>query len=153
MHLLWNNYFRGEVKMTQILGQFCINVKDIEKSLEFWEGVCELPLHHRTEIPGVLEAVLQAHEGGSRIQLAQHLDNTDPIDMGTAMWKLYVNTSDCKRLYKRAIEAGCESVMEPEELERWPVTVAFVKDFDGYLIEFVEHHEGTRAGVPDPKKS
>ena len=39
-----------------------------------------------------------------------------------------------------AIDAGCESVMKPEKLERWPVTVAFVKDLDGYLIEFVEHH-------------
>ena len=110
-----------------------------------------LELQHRTEIPGVLEAVLQSPHGGSRIQLAQHLDNTEPIDMGTAMWKIYVNTSDCKRLYQRAIDAGCESEMEPQDLDRWPVTVAFVKDFDGYLIEFVEHHEGTRPGVPDPK--
>jgi hypothetical protein len=39
------------------------------------------------------------------------------------------------------------------KLERWPVTIGFVKDFDGYLIEFVEHHEGTREGVPDPKKN
>ncbi len=52
--------------MTQILGQYCINVRDIDKALEFWEGVCELPLQHRTEIPGVLEAVLQAEQGGSR---------------------------------------------------------------------------------------
>ena len=139
--------------MTQILGQYCINVRDIDKALEFWEGVCELPLQHRTEIPGVLEAVLQAEQGGSRIQLAEHLDNEDPIDMGTAMWKIYVNTSDCQRVYDRAIAAGCESVTEPVKLDRWPVTVAFVKDFDDYLIEFVEHHEGTRPGVPDPKKN
>ena len=26
------------------------------------------------------------------------------------------------------------------------------KDRDGYLIEFVEYHEGTPEGVPDPKK-
>ena len=30
--------------------------------------------------------------------------------------------------------------------------MAYVKDRDGYLIEFVEYHEGTPAGVPDPKK-
>ena len=48
---------------------------------------------------------------------------------------------NCQRVYDRAIDAGCESVMKPEKLERWPVTVAFVKDFDGYLIEFVEHHQ------------
>ena len=138
--------------MTQILGQICINVRDIERAIEFWEGVCELTLQHRTEIPGVLEAVLQSDHGGSRLQLAQHLERDEPIDMGTAMWKIYVNTSDCTSVYERAIAAGCESVMEPQELDRWPVTVAFVKDFDGYLVEFVEHREGTRDGVPDPKK-
>jgi lactoylglutathione lyase len=137
--------------VTQILGQFCINVRDIDHALEFWEGVCELELQHRTEIPGVLEAVLQSPHGGSRMQLAQHLERDEPIDMGTAMWKLYVNTSDCQAVYDRAIAAGCESVTEPTTLDRWPVIVAFVKDFDGYLVEFVEHKEGTREGVPDPK--
>lgn len=138
--------------MTQILGQFCINVRDIERSIEFWEGVCELELQHRTEIPTALEAVLQSPHGGSRLQLAQQLDNDAPIDMGTAMWKIYINTADCQRVYDRAIAAGCESVTEPTSLDRWPVIVAFVKDFDGYLIEFVEHKDGTRDGVPDPKK-
>ena len=126
--------------MTQILGQFCINVEDIDRAIEFWEGVCEL------------EAVLQSPHGGSRLQLAQQKDQDGPIDMGTAMWKIYINTSDCQAVYDRAIAAGCESVTEPQKLDRWPVTVAFVKDFDGYLVEFVEHAEGTRPGVPDPKK-
>ena len=47
------------------------------------------------------------------MQLAQQLDNDAPIDMGTAMWKLYVNTDDVQALYDTAIAAGCESVMEP----------------------------------------
>lgn len=142
--------------MTQILGQFCINVRDIERAIEFWEGVCELELQHRTEIPAAYEAVLQSPHGGSRLQLAQQKEPEAgpdaPIDMGTAMWKIYINTSDCQAVYDRAIAAGCESVTPPQKLDRWPVTVAFVKDFDGYLIEFVEHAEGTREGVPDPKK-
>ncbi|MFT5203978.1 MAG: lactoylglutathione lyase, partial [Candidatus Aldehydirespiratoraceae bacterium] len=129
--------------MTQILGQFCINVRDIDRALEFWEGVCELELQHRTEIPAAFEAVLQSPHGGSRMQLAQQKDNDEPIDMGTAMWKLYVNTSDCQAVYDRAIAAGCESVTEPTKLDRWPVTIAFVKDYDGYLVEFVEHDNGT----------
>jgi lactoylglutathione lyase len=141
--------------MTQSLGQFCINVRDIERALEFWVGVCGLELQHRTEIPAAYEAVVQSPHGGSRMQLAQQKDVADPdapIDMGTAMWKLYVNSSDCEAVYERAVAAGCESVTPPQKLDRWPVTVAFVKDFDGYLVEFVEHHEGTREGVPDPKK-
>ena len=138
--------------MTQILGQFCINVADIDRAIEFWEGVCELELQHRTEIPVAYEAVLQSPHGGSRLQLAQQKDQDGPVDMGTAMWKIYINTSDCQAVYDRAVAAGCESVTPPQKLDRWPVTVAFVKDFDGYLVEFVEHHEGTRPGVPDPKK-
>ena len=138
--------------MENSLGQYCINVSDIERSVEFWEKIVGIPVQSRTEIPGVKEVVLQAEAGGSRIQLAQHLDHEGPIDMGSAMWKIYINTSDCERVYARAIAAGCESVQAPTKLDRWPVTIAFVKDFDGYLIEFVEHHEGTREGVPDPKR-
>jgi lactoylglutathione lyase len=142
--------------MTQILGQFCINVRDLDRALGFWEGVCGLEVQHRTEIPTAWEAVLQSPHGGSRLQLAQQKEPEAgpdaPIDMGTAMWKIYVNTSDCRAVYDRAISAGCASVTPPRTLDRWPVTVAFVEDFDGYLVEFVEHHEGTRPGVPDPKR-
>ena len=139
--------------MPQVIGNFCINVSDLERAIEFWEGICGIPVQSRTEIPGVLEAVLQAPEGGSRMQLAQWLDREGPVDMGTAMWKLYVLTSDCQAIYDKALAAGCESVSAPERLERWPVTVAFIKDFDGYLIELMESHEGTPVGVPDPKDS
>jgi lactoylglutathione lyase len=139
--------------VTQILGQICINVTDLERSVAFWEDVIGLPVQSRTEIPGVLEAVVQAPEGGSRLQLAQWLERTGPIDMGTAIWKLYINTDDCRALYDKTLAAGCESVMEPTLLDRWPVTMAYVKDLDGYLLELIEYHEGTPKGVPDPKQS
>jgi lactoylglutathione lyase len=138
--------------MVSILSQYCINVSDIERAIEFWDGVIGIPLQSRTEIPNAKEAVLQSPHGGSRMQLAQHLDQDGPIDMGSAMWKLYVNTDDCRALYEKAIAAGCESVMEPTHTDRWPVTIAFVKNFDGYLIEFVEFDDAPPPGVPDPKK-
>ena len=137
--------------MVSILSQYCINVSDLERSIEFWEGVIGIPVQSRTDIPNVKEAVLQSPAGGSRMQLAQHLDQEGPIDMGTAMWKLYVNTDDCVALYDKAIAAGCESVALPSRLERWPVTMAYVKDFDGYLVEFVEYHEGTPPGRAGPQ--
>ena len=133
--------------MAQILGSFCINVTDIERSIAFWDGVIGIPLQSRTEIPGVHEAVLQAPEGGSRLQLAQWVEREGPIDMGTAMWKLYVDTEDCQGLYDKAIAWGCETVSPPQELDRWPVTVAFIKDPDGYLIELLQNHEGVRPSM------
>jgi lactoylglutathione lyase len=137
--------------MVSILSQYCINVSDLDRAIEFWEGVIGIPVQSRTEIPGVKEAVLQSPAGGSRMQLAQHLDHEGRIDMGSALWKLYVNTDDCAALYDRAIAAGCESVSAPSRLDRWPVTMAYIKDHDGYLVEFVEYHEGTPDGVPDPR--
>ena len=137
--------------MATTVGQYCIYVSDMARALEFWEGVIGLPVASRTEIPNVQEVVLQAEAGGSRIQLAQKLDDPSPIDMGNAMWKLYVDTDDCRALYEKAIAAGCESVTPPTELDRWPVTVAFIKDFDGYLIELLENHEGTRPSLRPPR--
>jgi hypothetical protein len=29
--------------------------------------------------------------------------------------------------------------------------MAYIKDYDGYLVELVEYHEGTPYGVPDPR--
>ena len=133
--------------MENSLGQYCINVSDLERSVKFWEEVVGIPVQSRTEIPTAKEVVLQARGGGSRIQLAQQLDQNGPIDMGTAMWKLYVDTDDCQAVYDKAIAAGCESVSPPQQLDRWPVTVAFIKDPDGYLIEFVQNHEGRRPSL------
>ena len=141
---------KGEA-VVSILGQYCINVRDLERAIEFWNGVCGLPVISRTDIDVAKEAILQSPHGGSRMQLAQQLDNDAPIDMGTAMWKLYVNTDDVQALYDAAIAAGCESVMEPTHLDRWPVTMAYVKDFDGYLVEFVEYDDAPPDGVPNPK--
>jgi lactoylglutathione lyase len=134
-------------EMENSLGQYCIYVSDLDRSVAFWEGVVGIPVQSRTEIPGVNEVVLQAEIGGSRLQLAQRLDDRAPIEMGTAMWKLYVDTEDCQALYDKAIAAGCESVSEPQQLDRWPVTVAFVKDPDGYLVELLENHEGRRPSL------
>jgi lactoylglutathione lyase len=133
------------------LGQYCINVTDLDRSVEFWSEVIGIPVQSRTEIPIAKEVVLQAEIGGSRIQLAQQLDQDGPIDMGSAMWKLYVDTDDCQALYDKAIAWGCESVMEPTKLDRWPVQMAYIKDPDGYLIELIEYDGAPPPGVPDPK--
>ena len=125
--------------MKTCLDQYCINVTDLEKSVHFYEKVLGFEVTHRIEIPNVTEVVL-AGANGNRIQLAWHHDHEGPIDHGNAFWKLYLNTDDCEGLYQRCIDAGAESVTEPVQLEEWPVTAAFVKDPDGYLVEILETH-------------
>ena len=129
--------------------QYCINVSDLDKSVHFYETVLGLTITHRVEEKEFREVIL-AGESGNRIQLAYQKSHTGPIEHGNGFWKLYLQTDDCKGLYKRCIDAGAESVTEPVALEHWPVIAAFVKDPDGYLVEILETY-GESPAVSGPK--
>ncbi len=126
--------------MATTVGQYCINVTDLERSVRFYEDIVGLKVQTRTQIPNVNEVVLAADAGGGRLQLAQHLDGAGQIDHGSALWKIYMNVDDCAEVHQRAVDAGFESTMAPERLDRWPVTVAFIVDPDGYCIELIQYH-------------
>lgn len=130
--------------MATTVGQYCIYVTDLERSIRFYEDIIGLKVQTRTEIEDVHEAVLAADEGGGRLQLAERYRDGQPIDHGFALWKIYMNVDDCAATHAKAVEAGWTSTMEPQRLERWPVTVAFIEDPDGYSIELIQHH-GERA--------
>ena len=135
--------------MTSWLRQFCIHVSDIEATIKFYE-LLGLECTSRTKITeDIDEAVVENPERGAWLQLATNKTIKPPIDMGTAMWKLYVYTDDCKGLYDKAIAAGYESVKPPIKGDRWPTTIAFIKDPDGYLVELAQRDEkptGRNAG-------
>jgi lactoylglutathione lyase len=122
------------------LNQYCIYVSDLDASVAFYE-LLGLECTSRTDIPAHREAILENREQGGKLQLAQKLDDQSPIEMGTAMWKLYVNTDDCKAVHARAVAAGSRSMLDPIEPDRWPVTISFVADPDGYQVEIVERHQ------------
>ena len=122
--------------MTSWLGQYCLNVADLDRSVAFYEAL-GLQCTSRTEIDQALEAIVENPDGGSKFQIAQQKDG-QPVDLGSGFWKLYVNTHDLQATYAAALAAGATVQSEPQQLDRWPVTVAFVHDLDGYLVELVE---------------
>lgn len=127
--------------MTSWFRQFCIYVTDIDATVQFYETL-GLECTSRTVITDdITEAVIENPEKGAWIQLAQNRSHDGPIDMGSAIWKLYVYTDDCVGTYERAVAAGYESVTPPHSPGRWPVTMAFISDPDGYLIEIVQRDE------------
>jgi lactoylglutathione lyase len=119
------------------LGQYCLNVTDLERSVGFYTAL-GLVCTSRTEIDQAWEAIVENPAGGSKLQLAQQKKQTPPLDLGTAFWKLYVNTREIARVVERAVAQGAAVDAPPARLERWPVTVGFVRDPDGYLVELVE---------------
>jgi lactoylglutathione lyase len=126
--------------MATTVGQYCIYVRDIEASERFYTEIIGLKVQSRTEIPDVHEIVLAADDGGGRLQLAERYAGGQDIDHGFALWKIYMNVDDCVATHRRAVDAGFTSTMEPERLERWPVTVGFILDPDGYSIELIQTH-------------
>jgi len=126
------------------VGQFCIYVSDIERSIAFYTDIIGLKLQGRTEIDDVHEAHLAADDGGGRLQLAERYNGAHPIDHGFALWKFYLRVDDCEATHDNAVDAGFESTMAPTRLDRWPVTVAFVNDPDGYNIELIQYHDASR---------
>ena len=125
--------------MASWLGQYCINVSDLDRAVDFYTAL-GLSCTSRTEIPEAFEAIVECPAGGSKLQLARQKDHTPPLDLGTAFWKLYVNTRDIDATFTAARKAGATVDAVPERLERWPVTIGFVRDPDGYLVELVERH-------------
>jgi predicted enzyme related to lactoylglutathione lyase len=121
------------------LGQYCINVTDLEATVAFYE-VLGLTCTSRTDIAGAREAILEHPDRGGKVQLAQQDDQDGPIAMGDAMWKLYVNCEDIDATHAAAVAAGHQSVMAPTRMDRWPVTVGFLADPDGYQVELVQRH-------------
>jgi lactoylglutathione lyase len=121
--------------MASWLGQYCINVTDLDRSVAFYEAL-GLTCTSRTEIPDAFEAIVERPGGGGKLQLAQQKEK--PFQLGNAFWKLYVNTHDVAATFAAATSAGATVESEPEKMDRWPVTVGFVRDPDGYLVEFVQ---------------
>ena len=74
--------------------------------------------------------------------LARHTEPEGPV-RPSGIWKVFVETDDCAALYERAVEAGAEADTPPRRLEQFGVTIAFLRDPDGYLIELGQiHREG-----------
>src|ERR687897_799944 len=91
--------------MTGWLGQYCINVTDLDESVGFYTAL-GLENTSRTEIPQALEAIVEHPAGGSKLQLAQQKEPADPFDLGTGFWKLYVDTRDIGATYDAALAAS-----------------------------------------------
>lgn len=129
----------GDERTPSWLGQYCINVTDLDATVAFYETL-GLTCTSRTDIGQAQEAILEHPDKGGKVQLAQQADQDGPIRMGDAFWKLYVNCEDIEATHAAAVAAGHESVMAPTRMDRWPVTVGFVADPDGYQVELVQRH-------------
>lgn len=126
--------------MPTTIGNIAINVSDLDRSVRFYVDVLGLEELNRIQTPEVEEVFLGSSAGGSQLALAMHADGRR-VEPGGGMWKVYLATDDSEGMFRRAVEAGAEAVAEPRHLERFKVTLSFVRDPDGHLLELGQRHE------------
>ena len=138
------------------LGQYCINVTDLDRAVAFYETL-GLECTSRTDIEQAREAIVESPDrtGAQAAAGAADRRRTVPSRWARAFWKLYVNTNDIEAADQAAVDVGHTSVVAPMRLEQWPMSIAFVADPDGYQVELVQRHpwqddDGTATLVARP---
>ena len=107
-HRRWSQQFYSEReggRMTSWLGQYCINVTDLDRSVAFYEAL-GLTCTSRTEIPQAYEAIVERPGTAGKMQLAQQKEQEPPARPRQRFWKLYVNTQDVAATFAAALGAG-----------------------------------------------
>lgn len=128
-----NNISRGMMKM--IIKLITIHVSDMEKSLKFYEGYLSLKVVDKVSIPGQ-DMVFLIDEEGSTIELIKNDENKTVRDeQGRVSFAMEVD--DIHDTIERFKEKEIEIVLEPYSVPSGKV-LAFVKDPDGIVVEFIE---------------
>jgi lactoylglutathione lyase len=122
----------------QISG-FGINVADLDRSAEFYTRGLGLQEKGKYDL-GHMHEVLVGNEGDAvSILLIKYTARSEAPDLGTGYEKIVLVCDDVAAAYEQAMAEGATAELEPRTIEQMGLTVAMVRDPDGYLIELVKH--------------
>jgi catechol 2,3-dioxygenase-like lactoylglutathione lyase family enzyme len=110
------------------LGQCCIHVSHLERSVAFYEAL-GLTCTSRTTTTLAREAIVEHPGHGTKLQLNERMSAVLPVAMGDAFEKLILETTELSTVLAR-LRGRPPSVDGPGPLR--------VRDPDGYVIEIVE---------------
>lgn len=115
--------------MATTIGNIALRVSDLDRSERFYVDVLGLEVTARVQTPEVREVIF-----GSLLLADGGAPSPDGI------WKVFVQCDDSAALYEKALAAGAEGVEPPRHLDQFNVTISFVRDPDGYLLELGQIH-------------
>lgn len=121
----------------QISG-FGINVADLDRSTEFYTRGLGLQEKGKYDLGHMHEVLIGSDADAVSIFLIKHTARTEAPDIGTGYEKIVLACDDVAAVYERALAEGGTSQLEPRTIEQMGLTVAMVRDPDGYLIELVK---------------
>ena len=121
----------------QISG-FGINVSDLDRSADFYTRGLGLQEKGKYDLGHMLEVLVGTEGDAVSILLIKYTDRSEAPDIGTGYEKIVLACDDVAGAYDRAMAEGGTSHLEPRTIEAMNLTVAMVRDPDGYLIELVK---------------
>jgi catechol 2,3-dioxygenase-like lactoylglutathione lyase family enzyme len=134
---------RGEsVPAATTLSLGAIRVTDLAKSREFYTVGCGFEVEREFATAGFDALILRA--GSAGIELIAPRDDTPAPQLGNMFVKFVLNTPDVSALSAHACRHGGSEEMPATVLPEFGgITIAVLRDPDGYRIELVERPSGT----------
>jgi len=124
----------------QISG-FGINVADLDRSADFYTRGLGLQEKGKYDLGHMHEVRVGTEADAVSILLIKHTARSEAPDIGTGYEKIVLVCEDVPGAYERALAEGGTSEVEPRTIEAMGLTVAVVRDPDGYKVELVEQVE------------
>ncbi|MEU1953554.1 VOC family protein [Nocardia rhamnosiphila] len=125
-----------------ILSLGAIRVADLAKSTEFYTAGCGFEVEREFSTPGFDAVILRA--GSAGIELIAPRDDARAPQPGNMFVKFVLNTPDVSALLAQACgHGGVEETPATALPEFGGITIAVLRDPDGYRVELVERPSGT----------
>lgn len=125
-----------------------IHVADLTRSLAFYTSILGMREYQRYPGgPGVVEVALtyaadvpdeQPTDSGSMLLLVHREDRDEPYRLGDAFSRLAIGVPDVRATVARVADAGYAIVRPTSRTADGSLTIAIVKDPDGFVVELIE---------------
>lgn len=119
-----------------------IRVKDIKKSLEFYEKLIGLKVVSEKRLSDCNLYFLSDEIGEVQIELTYNDETPEGgYNIGNGFGHFAFQVESMDEVTKKLKELGYEYLWEPFKLSEVGSTISFVKDPDGYEIEFIQKNK------------
>jgi lactoylglutathione lyase len=118
-----------------------IRVGDLDRSIAFYTEALGMRLLRRKDYPGgrfTLAFVGYGDEADTAVIELTHNWDTTGYDLGTGFGHVAIQVQDIDAACDRVRAHGGEVTREPGPMKHGTTILAFVRDPDGYAIEFIQ---------------
>lgn len=125
-----------------------VHVADLTRSLAFYTSLLDMQEYQRYPGgPGVVEVALtyatdvpdeQPTDSGSMLLLVHRADRSEPYRLGDGFSRLAIGVPDVRATVARVADAGYPVVRPVGATADGSLTIAIVKDPDGFVVELIE---------------